>query len=226
MASGRVGKEVRRSPSCGRRGGELGRLGIRDGRAASRPRRISTVLAGSESRRQRGCCDFLNEAGDEGEGVGREALRVGVGGRAERQTTQARRRRRLARPVPSTSSSSCHRPLPSAAAAQPPSRPRALSVTAVRSTRTMMAPPSHQQQHNQPAASSSSSTSLVRHYEHYFPLAEVEHLTGVARGKQSIHAAKSRHLSACAFAEFVGARLGLCVAHLAVGPALVRRSSS
>jgi CTD kinase subunit beta len=68
----------------------------------------------------------------------------------------------------------------------------------------MMAPPVPQPQ---PTASSSSST--VKHFERYFAPAEVEYLTTVARGKQSIRQAEGTRLAACAFAEFVGARLGL-----------------
>ena len=70
---------------------------------------------------------------------------------------------------------------------------------------TMMAPPTPQPQ---PTASSSSS-STVKHFERYFAPAEVEHLTTVARGKQSIKQAEGTRLAACAFGEFVGARLGL-----------------
>jgi len=71
-----------------------------------------------------------------------------------------------------------------------------------------MAPPVPQPQPTA-SSSSSSSSSTVKHFERYFAPAEVEYLTTVARGKQSIRQAEGTRLAACAFAEFVGARLGL-----------------
>lgn len=61
------------------------------------------------------------------------------------------------------------------------------------------------------AQQSAASTSVVKHYEHYFTPAEVDHLSSVQRGKQSIRQADATRLAACAFAECVGARLGLYV---------------